>query len=519
MAQPMHAFDADRLVGRTIYVRCAKPAEICQALNGEFYRLNSTNLVIADEGGAVAIAGVIGGQESAITAATTRIVLESANFDAACIRKTSSALKLRTDASIRFEKAQDPANTVRALARAVELLRLVAPGIRVSGGLIDNYRPAPAPAPIELPHTWLERKLGRAIEPVEVRRILEALQFGVAERDSVYFVTVPSWRATKDITLPDDLVEEIGRMIGYATIPPAAPLLPAARPWINEERRFHHGLRQVAAAQGFTETYSYSFISEDMARLFGMDPAAHLRVLNPISSEQSLMRVSLLPGMHKNILENAKRFASFRLFEIGKEIHKRSDSLPDEIPCLMAAIYAVDDGKSSLLELKRLAGCLMPGCDVRPAAARPYEHPARSAEVSYRGETLGRLFELHPSLVEPGRAAILNVDLARLFAVGKPPVQYKPLNRYPVSAFDLSVLAGMRTLIADVHDVIQAAVKADSVEYLYTYRGQPLPDDRQSITFRITVSADDHTLSNEEVTAIRNAVIERLRRAGYDLRV
>lgn len=518
MAQPMHAFDADRLVGKTIYVRPAKPGEICQALNGEFYALSSSNLVIADEGGAVAIAGVIGGNESAITEKTTRIVLESANFNAACIRKTSSALRLRTDASMRFEKAQDPVNTVRALARAVELLKLVSPGVRLSGGLVDNYRPLEPPRPIKLPHEWLEKKLGRRIEPAKVQAILEGLQFAVTQKDETYLVTVPSWRATKDITIKDDLVEEIGRMIGYDSIPPQAPMQPAKRPWVNEERHFHHDLRQMVAAQGFTETYSYSFISEEMARLFGLEPDAHLRVKNPISSEQSLMRMSLLPGMHRNIVENMKRFETFRLFEIGKEIHKQAGGLPNEVPHLLAALYSKDDGKAALYELKRLAGCLMPGCEVRPAPAKGYEHPARSAFVACCGEILGRLFELHPSLVETGRAAVLDLDVGTLFAMGKPAVKYKPLTRYPSSAFDLSVVTGVRTLVADVGQVLSSAVKADSVEYLYTYRGQPLPDDRQSVTFRVTVSAEDHTLSNEEVTALRNTLIEALHKAGFGLR-
>lgn len=522
LAEPMHAFDADKLKGDTIYVRRAKSGEPYDALNGESYTLEPRHLVIADSGGAIALAGVIGGAGSAINGETTRIVLESANFEPACIRKTSAEMKLRTDASMRFEKAQDPANTVRALARAVALFEIVSPGIRLCGGLIDNFKAPPAPAPIELPMDWLIRKLGRPIEAAEVRSILESLEFGVAERTpGVFEVTVPSWRATKDITIKDDLLEEVGRMVGYSSIPPTPPLKPVERPWVNQERQFHHEIRQKVAAQGFTETYNYSFVSEAMATRFGFTPDQHVHVLNPISVEQSLMRISLLPGIHKNIVDNARYSDEFRLFEIGNEIHKRQgNELPNEVPHLMAAVHTKADGQAAFYELKRLAECLMPGCEAAPASSFGYEHPARSAAITWRGREAGRIFELHPYLVEAGRASVLDVNLAVLFELGPEPKRYQPLRRFPSSSFDLSVVAGLRELTGELGGRIRAAAGAncDAVEFLYSYQGQPLPEDRQSLSYRITVSAPDHTLSNEELTGIRTAIIEALKAAGYELR-
>jgi phenylalanyl-tRNA synthetase beta chain len=522
LAEPMHAFDADKLRGSTIFVRRAVAGESYDALNGETYTLEPRHLVIADSGGAIALAGVIGGAGSAVNDQTTRIVLESANFEATCIRKTSSEMKLRTDASMRFEKAQDPNNTVRALARAISLFEIVSPGIRLCGGLIDNFKAPPAPPPITLPLDWLIRKLGRPIDAGEVRSILESLEFGVTESTpGVFSVTVPSWRATKDITIKDDLLEEVGRMVGYDSIPPAAPLKPVERPWVNHLRLFHHDLRKAAAAQGFTETYNYSFVSEAMAARFGFTPDQHIRVSNPISIEQSLMRISLLPGIHRNIVDNSRYCAEFRLFEIGNEIHKRSGGeLPHEIPHLMAAIHTKSDGAAALFELKRLAESLMPGCEVAPCAALDYEHPARTALVSWRGEQAGRIFELHPSLIESGRAAIVDLDLEVIFKLGPAPKRYQPLRRFPSSSFDLSVVAGLRALTGELGTQIRAAAgeNCDSVEFLYSYQGQPLPDDMQSLSYRITVSAPDHTLSNDELTAIRASIIDALKSAGYDLR-
>lgn len=522
LAQPMHAFDADKLQGETIFVRRATAGETFVALNDETYTLETRHLVIADAGGPIALAGVIGGQGSAISDSTLRIVLESANFEAASVRRTSVDVKLRTDASIRFEKAQDPVNTTRALARAVELLREVCPGIRLVGGLVDSgHIPAEA-KPIELPMDWLIRKLGRPIDAAEVKQILESLEFGVEEaHPGVFSVTVPSWRATKDITIKDDLLEEVGRIIGYASVPPQAPLKPVERPWVNEERQFHHKLRELMASLGFTESYNYSFISEEMARRFSMDPAAHLRVNNPISIEQSLMRMSLLPGIHRNIIENAKRFEEFRLFEIGNEVHKQQGSLPNEIPHLMATLYTKTDGVAALFELKRIAESLLPGCEVHPTSSQPYEHPARTAEVTWRGATLGRLFELHPSLVEEGRAAVLDIDLKQMFKLGPLPRKYTPLRRFPSSGFDLSILAGLRVLAGDIAKSIRAAAGStcEAVDYLYSYKGAPLPEDRQSLTYRVTLSAPDRTLTAEEVNAVRASIVEALQQDGYELRV
>jgi phenylalanyl-tRNA synthetase beta chain len=535
LAQPMHAFDQEKLHGQTIFVRSARAGEQIVALNDEKYSLNPANLVIADANGPIAIAGVIGGRDSAISPATKRIVLESACFEASSVRKTSVALKLRTDASMRFEKSQDPANTVRGLARAIELLEQVSPGIRLVGGLAERKlvpnrdrkgvgeAELKAPPPIELSVDWIAAKLGRAVTAHDVRSILESLEFTVVEIAPERFsVTVPSWRATKDVSIKDDLLEEVGRMLGYDSISPQAPLIASVVPPDNPMRTYQRRVRNMAAAQGFTEVSNYSFISEDMARAFHFPPESHLRVANPIASDQTLMRLSLLPGIHKNILENSRRLNSFRLFEIGREIHPSRELLPEEIPHFAAAIYTRDgDGSANLFELKRLAECLMPECEVRQgAAARPFEHPERAAEVIWRNENIGRLFELHPALGVEGRAAILDLDLALTQRLDYSDVRYQPLRRFPTSAFDLSVVAPLRDPAGNIEQLLKSAAGSDlvEIEFVRQYTGAPLPEDRKSVSYRLTVGAPDRTLSSDEVTAIRNRIIEALRQAKYDLR-
>jgi phenylalanyl-tRNA synthetase beta chain len=511
LPQPMHAFDADKLQGNEIIVRTARAGENMAALNGETYELDATNLVIADAENAIGLAGVIGGADSAISDSTTRIVLESANFNASNVRKTSSKLKLRTDASMRFEKSQDPFNTVRGLKRALELLEEVSPGIKLVGGVADVWHRAHVPEPIVLPLDWLDRKLGVAVPVPEVIRILESLEFKVEQTTPrTLSVRVPSWRATKDVTIKDDLVEEVGRMIGYGNIPLQAPLSPARVPPANPNRELHE-VRDMAAAQGFTEVYNYSFVSEEQVRAFGLDPADHVQVTNPIVSDQDYLRASLLPGILKNIRDNAKNFDSFRLFEIGREIHPT-----EEVPHFVAAIYAKDDGKAGLLELKRLAECLLPGVTVEPATARAYEHPQRSASLSSVGLSgIGRLFEFHPKMIETGRAAVLDINLKLLFEKQTDAARYQSLRRFPTSAFDITVAVPARTAIGHVQRAIPKHAEILSVEFLREFA---LPDGRRSLSYRVTAGAADRTLSSDEVGSIRTAVIEALTALGYESR-
>ena len=510
LSQPMHAFDLDKIQGDTIFVRVAEDGELCEALNGTTYTLDPSHLVIADAAGPVAVAGVIGGAPSAITPSTTRLLLESANFHAGSVRKTSGNLKLRTDASMRFEKSQDAVNTVRGLARAVALLQLVSPGIRLAGGMSDAWRKPATPAPIAFSHEWMERKLGRAVAADEVAGILERLAFGVIRANGVFTVAVPSWRATKDISIKDDLVEEVGRMIGYASIPPVAPSVPSRVPPPHPERTFQRGVRGSLTAQGFTEVFNYSFVSEAQAAQLQLPVSDHIQVLNPIAAGQELLRTSLLPNILKNIELNRHNFEDFRLFEIGREIHKREGILPEEIPSCAIVLYAKDgDGKAGLFELKRVAGVLMPGCEARPAAARAFEHPHRAAAIWRDGVEIGRLFEFHPSVVETGRAQVLYLNLTVMLAARPGVVKYTPLRRFPTSDFDITVAASPRGLAAEVLAKVAAVGVPNLVEAAYLYEYLDAAKDRKSMTFRFTLGAAGRTLTSDEISSAQ----EKLRTA------
>jgi phenylalanyl-tRNA synthetase beta chain len=329
---------------------------------------------------------------------------------------------------------------------------------------------------------------------------------------------VPTWRATKDISIKDDLAEEVGRMIGYDSITPESPLLPAIVPPASEFRNYVHEIRQLVAARGFDEVYNYSFLSDALAQQFGLKADEHVRVLNPIAVDQALLRKSLVPGIWKNIIENSKYSDEFRLFEIGHEIHKRDGDLPSEANHIVAVVYYNESGPEGLFELKCLAECIAGDLRFRPAEPRSYEHPARTAAATLGGEQVGRLFEFHPSFVH-GRASVLDLDLDAVMRLSRRERRYQPIRRFPSSSFDLSVIADSRALVGEIQEQLEEQAETDFIEFVRQYAGPPLPEGKKSVSFRITVSAPDRTLSSEEIGEIRARMIEGMRGLGYDLRV
>lgn len=517
LGQPMHAYDAE-LLGDTIVVRSARKGESILALNGEKYSLSPEDIVIADAQKPVGIAGIIGGNDTAIRATTKRIVLEAANFPAAQVRKSSSRLKLRTDASMRFEKGQDPENTVRALARAVELLKQISPGSQAAPP-IDVYARKSTPPKIQLDIDWAERKLGRKLSTEEVINIFKSLVFGVEQIDArKLLLTVPSWRATKDISIPEDLVEEIGRMVGYASIVPQAPAVlasPTPRNLVHEQ---HRAVRAAMIGQGFTEVSNYSFISDADAAMFGYATDKLLQVANPIVAEQKYMRPALLPGIRRNLADNSRYFADFRLFEIGRAYSKGADGAPKERTHLVAAIDGRETSGANLLEMKRVVQYVAAGAKIVPAKAHgKLMHPERAAHVEVGGQRVGDLYELHPGLLDRGRAAILDLDLDALQALPSQRAPYRPLRRFPTSSFDLSIVAPAHTLVADLENKLRQSA-GDSLVALQFLLIFALPLDKKSVSFRLTLGADDRTLTAEEVTRTREKVVEGVKAAGYELR-
>ena len=521
LPQPMHAFDADKIAGENIFVRLANSGEKLLALNNETYELTPADLVIADASGPIAIAGVIGGKQSAISESTTRIILESANFDASSVRLSSVRHKLRTDASMRFEKSLDPENTLPGIARAFQILNGICIGIQAVGGVADSYAPPPAVPRITLPPGFIEKKLGVRLPPTRINSIFEALGFPVSGST----ITVPSWRGTKDISCKEDLVEEIGRMIGYDSITPIAPLVASTVPLANPLRIYLGELRMQLVAQGFNEAHHYSFVTETAIKRFGFDLASHIGVRNPIASELTHLRRSLLPGLFNSILNNVRYQKVFRLFEIGNEIHPQPlPALPNEIPHLVAVLYNVRGDEVDFFELKRVAECLFPGVQLNMSEAAAYEHPMRAAEVHWRGKPVGRLAELHPALFQEerieGRGFYLDIDLNVALGLSPKEIHYTPLRKYPTSGFDLSLITTLRAPVDKICSSLVHLAGKDlaGIDFIGQYVGPQVESEQKSVTYHLEVGALDHTLTADEVTIIRNRMIEGMKALGYEFR-
>jgi phenylalanyl-tRNA synthetase beta chain len=518
IGQPMHAFDADLVRGK-IQVRRARSGECLKALNGEDYSLGDDDFVIADDERAVALAGIIGGSETAITAPTKRVLFESACFLASSVRKTASRLRIRTDASMRFEKAQDPENTVAGLGRATSLLKSLDPATDVTA-YSDKYVTKLVCPTIAFDLRWAARKLGKRVSRDQVVHIFGSLGFEVADKDDATLtVGVPSWRATKDISVPEDLVEEIGRIVGFASIDPVAPLIPAAPVPRNRDHDLQRDIRTALTGQGFTEVSNYSFIGSAALVRFGYDASEVIEVINPIDSGQGHLRPSLIPGIWANIIDNSRFFTSFRLFEIGKQYRRVLGTGIDEELQIAAAIYDREgDGVAGISEMKRVATYIVPQMEVITAGKpRRYEHPERAGLLISAGREVGRLFELHPTLLERGHAVLLEIGMESLNAVLPRAQMYSALRRFPTSNFDLSIVAPDRQPVGVLTKQLHALGGAElvSLEFLRIYA---LPSNEKSVSFRLTLGAPDHTLATEEVNSARERIISGLQAAGYELR-
>jgi phenylalanyl-tRNA synthetase beta chain len=230
------------------------------------------------------------------------------------------------------------------------------------------------------------------------------------------------------------------------------------------------------------------------------------------------MRISLIPGIWRNVAENSKYFDAFRLFEIGHQVHKQASGHPTEVPHLAAVLYAKDDGVRGLFEVKRLAECLLPGISVEGAVnPRPFEHPNRTYDVRAGNETVGRIFEFHPNMVENGRAAVLDLNLEMARSLASQDRRYKAIRRFPSSSFDLSIVAAPKTTVGEISGQIRSWA-AESVERMECVAIFPLPDGRKSVSFRFTLASEDRTLTSEEIGKARESLIERLHEHNYEIR-
>ncbi len=528
--QPLHAFDYDLVRGGEIRPRRALPGERLTTLDGLERELDPEMLVICDGGGPVAVAGIMGGGDSEVSETTATVLLEVANFHPGSIRRTSTKLKLRSEASLRFEKGIGPGLAPYAQARALHLLERVAGGGRPAAGLVDVF-PTPLLSPsIKLPAARIEQVLGIAIAPVAVHSIFGVLGFDVVEEEDVFTVTPPFWRP--DVTIPDDLIEELIRVHGYERLPSTTlrGALPEARPRPLE--RVRERARALAAGLGYQEVVNYTLTSgEDLACLVAPDDEARARpiaVANPVASQHAILRTSLRGSLLATYAANRRHEdGAMRLFEIGVEYLPTEADLPHERPVLCAVLGGPRLDRWSrpgpegldFFDAKGAVEALLDDLGVTAQFAPLESHallPGHTAAVSAGGEPAGVVAQVHPAAA----ASFAIEEPVFLFELWFEPLtraiparpDYAPPGRYPEARRDLALLVPAETPAAALLDLVRShrsrGVRAFA-DVFDEYRGEGVPAGMKSLALAVRFRADDRTLGERDVARLERDLLRR----------
>jgi phenylalanyl-tRNA synthetase beta chain len=535
IGEPMHAFDRKKLNGNEIIVRLAKDKEPLTTLDGSVFELMAEDIVIADAKGPVALAGVMGGGNSEIEDGTTEIVLEAASFNPVNIRKTANRYAHRTEAAIRFEKALSPELTIPALLRCYELIKRVLPGAEAASTIIDTYPVKQKPITMATTTDFIRARIGQEIDDARITSILTSLDFKLKQSGSALTIDVPSYRATKDISIPEDIVEEVGRIYGYDNIPPRAPSVPCEPPSRNLFRLYERKVKSILAGHlNMIEVSGYSFIGEDTLAKLGINEDRELRLSNPLSSEQDRLRRSLVPFIVSTIRYNSRFHDDFAIFELARVYLKKDRKSPDlasERTMVAGAVFRKKPGDPLFYSAKQIASGLLHKLQIadwklapESADLPPYAHPGRAMNLLVDNKVAGRVFELHPETLAAfdiaGAAALFDIDIDALYNATRSETVFAELQKYPDVPFEVSVLADSTVYASDICDIIRASGSelVQSVSVVSTYEGNPIPEGKKSISVRVVFSSRERTLTPAEVEKLQKQTVNALASKGFPLR-
>ena len=537
LGEPMHAFDASRIKLNTIIVRPAEKDEVLTLLDGSKIDLNPEDLVIADSEKPIALAGIMGGEFSGITEKTETIIFEAANFNAASIRRSSIRLGLRTDSSARFEKSLDPNLCEMAIKKAVELTLETCPGAEVVSAVADKGKFVVPTGPIVIEKNIFSKKLGMEIPEKQIANILEQMGFGVKIKGDKWSVTIPTWRATKDISIAEDLVEEVVRIFGYEKIISTLPEMSIAAPEVNRLRSAEHAIREILVRDfKFSEVYNYAFVSRGQVEKMH-DTAEHLELHNPLSKEKPFLSRSLVPNMLENVAKNIEYFDSIKIFEIAKvfwpekagmrSFANGSELLPRQ-DTYLSVVYSEKNNNQPFATIKRVFDrlALNLGLSVsKPNKIPVWMHPGRSGEIICGSEVVGRIYELSPIIGNnfglEEKAAILEISLDELCARSDwQAIIYKKPSEFPEVMRDLSFAIGREISHAGiVKDISSGSDLIKHIEVFDVYEGEPVPKDKKSMAYRLTFAHPERTLTADEVDAAMEKVASGLKKKfGAEIR-
>ena len=515
--QPMHAFDYRYVNGGKIIVRRAAQGEKLTTLDGKEHTLNANHLVIADEGRAVGLAGIMGGLNSEIVDDTADVVFESACFDGTCIRKGALALGMRTEASAKFEKGLDPMTTLPAVNRACELVELLGAG-EVVDGVIDILNHVPQPTRLKLEPDKINALLGTAVAGDEMVRILKKLDFAVDGGQ----VTVPSWRG--DVERMADLAEEVARFHGYNNIPNTLMRGQAAQGGYSADQKVENRLGEVCRACGYSEIITYSFISPSAYDKIGWaqdEPLREsMRILNPLGEDTSIMRTTALPSMLEVLQRNHNyRNRDVRLYELGKVyLPGGADGLAVEPKFLTLGGYGpgmdfftIKGTVEAILKALRTQDAVF-----YPCADDPSYHPGRCAGVRAGEQHIGVVGQIHPAVAAnygvDGELYCAELSVEALLAARGADPEYAPLPKYPPITRDIAVVCGEEVTVGALESAIRKGARGllKQVSLFDIYRGKSVGEGKKSVAFNLVLRADDRSLTGEEADEDVKSILETL---------
>ena len=537
--QPSHAYDSDHIAGHII-VRRAKAGETLTLLNGKELPLSTDDLTIADDAGIVGLAGVMGGAKDSILPTTSKVILEIANFQAAGIRRTALRYDNRTEASARYEKAIDPERCDQALDLSMQLFSDLYPEMKVTG-LVDEYPQHLKQAEIDVPLSWLERRLGKCLPPEEIRHKMELLGYGISFSGDNMHVVVPTWRSTGDVSIQADIMEEVARMYGYENFE-AEPITTSFDGAINQlDKDLERHIKEYLAIRcGMQEVFNYPWMDEQFVNAVLQSTDGILYLSTPPSPAEKYIRSSLLPNLCKDVVKNERYYSEFAIFETAQVFRDENytspyderEKLPSQRKNVAGAFVSAAKDVTALFRKAKGVIEMMPRyTHMEGFTFKQVEKPVWADNVVwlniYLGEEkVGDLALLAKKVSMACGIKNLNVMLFEIDQDALKPFKsrtntFTHLAEFPMTDYDISVLLDGEVQWKDVAQTIQG-VKSELLHgaaFVDEYRGKQVPEGKKSMTVRLTIGAKDKTLNSAEIEEAASNVLKKLvKRFGAELR-
>ena len=537
--QPSHAYDSDHIAGHII-VRRAKAGETLTLLNGKELPLSTDDLTIADDAGIVGLAGVMGGAKDSILPTTSKVILEIANFQAAGIRRTALRYDNRTEASARYEKAIDPERCDQAFDLSMQLFSQLYPEMKVTG-LVDEYPRPLKQAEIDVPLSWLERRLGKRLSPDEIKHKMELLGYGISFDGDNMHVVVPTWRSTGDVSIQADIMEEVARMYGYENFE-AEPITTTFDGAINQlDKDLERRIKEYLAIRcGMQEIFTYPWMEESYVNAVLQSTEGILSLSTPPSPAERFVRSSLLPNLCKAVVKNERYFNEFSIFETAQVFRDENytspydprEKLPSQRKNVAGAFATTDKDITALFrKAKGVVEMMARYVHMEALTFKQAEKPVWADNVVwlniYRGdEKVGDLALLAKKVSMACGIKNMNVMLFQLDQDSLVPLKsrtntFTHLAEYPMTDYDISLLVDGSVQWKDVAQTVRG-IKSELLHgaaFVDEYRGKQVPAGKKSLTLRLAIGSKDKTLTSAEIEEVASSVLNKIaKRFGAELR-